>query len=241
MARAGDRVGGAGHRAPLHGEPQRAGLPAPVRRGAVRRLVLEGAAPRLELGLRGLSRVPPRRSTSARSSAYPDGLELLGGASPYRPDRQRKVEPGDAPHAETGAEGAPGEDAGRDQPEAALARHQGELELVGVGLDGDAQREVGGEQGPLQERPRRAAFRIEDPADVAEARRVQGAGGPRRAATTTRRSWPRRVAPRPAGGRSESGSSTMAPSRARARTRSIRSRLQPVARESETRGNARRT
>src|SRR5882672_2189066 len=107
-----------------------------------------------------------------------DGRELRRDAAPYRPDRQREVEPGDAAHAQTRAERAPGEDAGRDQPEAALTGHEGELELVGVGLDGHAQPEVGGEQGPLQERPRRAAFRIQDPARVAQARQPEGAGAP---------------------------------------------------------------
>jgi heme-degrading monooxygenase HmoA len=107
-----------------------------------------------------------------------DGLEVRGGAPPHRPDRQREVETGDAAHAQPGAEGAPGEDASRDQPEAALAGHEGKLELVGVGLHGHAHAQVGGEQGPLQERARRAALRVQDPADIAQGRQLEGAGSP---------------------------------------------------------------
>src|SRR6185295_8101109 len=43
-----------GGRARVYRRPDRTGLPPPVRRGALRRLVLEGPAAVLELGLRGM-------------------------------------------------------------------------------------------------------------------------------------------------------------------------------------------
>jgi hypothetical protein len=76
----------------------------------------------------------------------------------------------DAPHAQTGAERTPGENASGHQAPATLARDQRELEIVGIGLDGHTHaHNDGGEEGALEEGPCRATIRIEDPADVAQA------------------------------------------------------------------------
>src|SRR5262249_53867419 len=83
-----------GQGAPVHREPDRARVPDPVRRGAVRQLVLEGAPALLERGLRGLNRAGPKPTivwppiSSGRKRTGSPALRASSGMSTTRPSKE---------------------------------------------------------------------------------------------------------------------------------------------------------
>lgn len=107
-----------------------------------------------------------------------DGHEVGGGLPTHRPDGEREVEAAHATDAHAGAERAPGENSGRHETESPAPGHEGQLELVGVGLDRHAEADSGPVERALEECAGRAALRVEDPAAAVEG----GEASPARAA-----------------------------------------------------------